>query len=145
MLKNIRKSSLVTAGAVSISIIGAGLGVASAATNTPTSNMNGNVGTSGIPRSIFSQERLDAEAQVLNTTTANVQTARKNHTLKQLISQAGLTPETFMQKLKSQLTSDLESKGYSQDQITIALQHKEIVRLHHKADKEKKTNNKSSN
>lgn len=137
MLKSVRKSSLLTAGIFALSLVGAGFGVASAATNASASNMNGNVGSSGIPRSVFSQERLDAEAQVLNTTTDNVQAAHKSHTLKDLISQAGLTPKTFMQKLKTQLTSDLASKGYSQDQITIALQHKEIVRLHHKAKKEK--------
>lgn len=103
-----------------------GMGVASAASN------NGNIGTSGIPRTVFKQERLDAVAQVLNTTTADVQAAHKNKTFSNLISSAGLTKKTFAQKLKTQLTSDLESKGYSQDQVTIALQHRTIVRLHHK-------------
>lgn len=145
MLKSVRKSSLLTAGIFALSLVGAGFGVASAATSTSASNMNGNVGSSGIPRSVFSQERLDAEAQVLNTTTANVQAAHKSHTLKDLISQTGLTPKTFMQKLKTQLTSDLASKGYSQDQITIALQHKEIVRLHHKVKKEGQASNKNNN
>ena len=104
----------------------AGMGIASAATN------NGNVGTSGIPRSVFKHDRLDAEAQVLNTTTANVLAAHKNKTFSSLLSSAGLTRKTFTQKVKTQLASDLESQGYSQSQVTIALQHRTIVRLHHK-------------
>ena len=80
---------------------------------------------------MFTEERQAAVAEVLNTTTANVQAAHKNHTLKQLVQNAGLTPKTFGQKVRAQLTSDLESKGYSQDQVTIALQHREIVRLKH--------------
>lgn len=107
----------------------AGMGVVSAATNN--TNSNGNVGASGIPRSVFKQERLTAESQVLNTSTENIQAAHKNKTLSQLIKAAGLTPKTYHQKLKAQLTSDLEGKGYSQDQVIIALQHKTIVHLRH--------------
>jgi hypothetical protein len=102
------------------------MGIVSAATK------NINIGTSGIPRLVFKQERLDAVSQVLNTTTTSVQTARKDKTLSELISNAGLTKKTFDQKVKTQLTSDLEAKGYSQDQVTIALQHRTIVKLHHK-------------
>jgi len=103
-----------------------GMGVASASTN------NGTIGTSGIPRTVFSQERLDAVAEVLNTSTANVQAAHKDKTFSALISKAGLTKKTFAQKVKAQLTTDLEAKGYSQDQVTIALQHRTIARLHHR-------------
>jgi hypothetical protein len=129
-----KKLSVVSAGLVTAGIIAsAGVGVASAAST------NGNIGSSGIPRSVFKQERQSSVAQVLNTTTANVQAAHKNHTFKNLISQAGLTKQTFDQKVRTELTSDLESKGYSQDQITIALQHKHIVRLHHKVKKDGKS------
>lgn len=124
------KKLLVIAASVAGSglLLVSGFGIASAATNTNS----GNVGTSGITRTVFREERQDAVAQVLNTTTANVQAARKNKTFGSLITNAGLTKKTFAQKLKTQLTSDLESKGYSQDQITIALQHRTIVKLHHK-------------
>ncbi len=124
-----KKFSLITASVAGTAVMAvAGFGVASAATTS-----NGNVGTSGIPRATFRQERQDAVAQVLGTTTANVQAAHKAKTMDDLISKAGLTKQTFAQKVKAQLTTDLTAKGYSQDQITIALQHREIVRLHHKA------------
>jgi len=124
------KVSYIAASLASTGIIAASaMGVVSAA-NTPTTN-SGNVGSSGIPRTVFRQERLDAVAQVLNTSTANVQAAHKNKTLSQLISTAGLTRKTFVQKLKAQLTTDLENQGYSQNQVTIALQHRTIVHLRH--------------
>jgi hypothetical protein len=115
-------------------VVGSGLIVASTigAVSADSHNASGNVGSSGIPRSVFKQERLDAASQVLNTTTANVQAAHKNKTFAQLVSQAGLTKKTYHQKLKTQLTTDLEAQGYSQSQITIALQHREIVRQHHR-------------
>jgi hypothetical protein len=118
-------ASLATAGIIAASA----MGVVSAA-NTQTTN-SGNVGSSGIPRTVFKQERLDAVAQVLNTSTANVQAAHKNKTVSQLISNAGLSRKTFVQKLKTQLTTDLENQGYSQNQVTIALQHRTIVGLRH--------------
>ncbi len=116
--------SLASAGLIGLST----LGIASAASPTSTSTT---IGKSGIPRSTFKQDRLTAVAQVLNTTTANVQAAHKNETFSQLVANAGLTKKTFAQKLKIQITSDLEGQGYSQAQVTIALQHRTIVRLRH--------------
>lgn len=122
-----KKLSIVTAGILGAgALVIASVGIASAATPS-----NPNVGTSGIPRSIFREERLDAAAEVLNTTTANIQAAHKNKTFATILSNAGLTKQTYAQKLKTELTSDLEAKGYTQDQITIALQHRTIVRLRH--------------
>lgn len=122
-----KQIKVMTIGLASSSVIAASaIGIVSADTK------NGNVGTSGIPRGIFKQERLAAASEVLHTSTANIQAAHKYKTFKQLISQAGLTQQTYREKLRTQLVADLESKGYSQDQITIALQHKQIVRLHHK-------------
>jgi hypothetical protein len=118
-------TSLAAVAMVSVGTIG----VVSAA--TPSAVKNPNVGSSDIPKAAFKEERLDAVAEVLNTTTANVQTARSNKDMKQLISSAGLTRKTFSEKVKAELTTDLESKGYSQDQITIALQQKMIHHLRH--------------
>lgn len=123
------KPSYFAIAVASVSVIalgGVGMGMASAATTT-----SGTIGTSGIPRSVFREERLQATAEVLNTSTSNVQAAHKNKTFKQLITNAGLTQKTFAQKLKAQFTTDLESKGYTQDQVTIALQHRTIARLRH--------------
>jgi hypothetical protein len=122
------KLKYIAAGTASAVVIASGLwvGVASAAAPTSTTG-----GTSGIPRSVFKTDRLDAVATVLHTTTANVQAAHKDKTLSQLMSAAGLTKKTFAEKLKAQLTTDLENGGYSQSQVTIALQHRTIVRLRH--------------
>ena len=121
-----KKLHYVALSALAVGLIGASaVGIASAA------SIHGNVGTSGIPRSVFMEERLDAASQVLNTTTANIQAAHKDKTFSSLLSQANLTKQTYAEKLKAQLTSDLEAKGYSQDQITIALQHKLIRHLRH--------------
>jgi hypothetical protein len=122
------KLKYIAAGTASAVVIASGLwvGVASAASPTSTT-----VGRSGIPKSVFKTDRLDAAATVLNTTPANVQAAHKNKTLSLLISSAGLTKKTFAEKVKAQLTTDLENGGYTQSQVTIALQHRTIVRLRH--------------
>ena len=118
---------------IALSLAGAGvlsmgaMGIASAATPSSTAT----VGKSSISRSTFKQDRLQAAARVLNTTTANVQSARDNKTLSQLVTAAGLTKKTYAEKVKAQLTTELEGQGYSQDQITIALQHRTIARLRH--------------
>lgn len=123
-------ASVASAGVLSLGAFG----IVSAATpysaTTPTTK-NTTVGKSGIPRTTFMQDRLDAVAQVLHTSTANVQTARKNKTVSQLITSTGLTKKTFGEKVKTQLTTELEGQGYSQDQVIIALQHRAILRLRH--------------
>lgn len=119
---------------IALSLAGAGIlslgaiGIASAATPNKASTT---IGASGISHTTFKQDRLNAVAEVLNTTTANVQTAHKNKTLSQLISNAGLTKKTFAEKVKAGLETELQGQGYSQDQITIALQHRTIARLRH--------------
>lgn len=125
------KIKYVATALTSAVIISAGsIGVVSAASLSSTKNTN--VGLSGIPRTVFKQEKLNVVAEALNTTPASIKTARSNKNFKQLISNAGLTKKTFTEKVKSELTADLESKGYSQDQITIALQHKTISHLRHR-------------
>ena len=122
-----KKFSYIALSVASVGIVGIGtLGVASADTTS-----SGNIGNSGIPRSVFKEERLDAAAEVLNTSTANVQAAHKDKTFSKLISDAGLTRQTYREKLKAELTTDLESEGYTQDQITIALQRIHIHKLKH--------------
>lgn len=123
------KLVLTTVGA-SAALAGGVIGVASA-----QGTASGNISTSGIPRTVWQQDRLEAVAQVLGTSTANVQSARKNHTLSQLVSGAGLTKQSFTQKVKSQLTTELKAQGYSQDQVTIAFQQRTIHRLRHQLHK----------
>jgi hypothetical protein len=91
-------------------LAGSGIIAVSAIGAVSADSSNGNVGTSGIPRSVFKQERQEAISQV---------------------SKTGLSKQAYHAKLKSQLNSDLLAKGYSQDQVTIALQHRAIHRLRH--------------
>jgi len=122
------KARYLLAGLSSAAVIAAGsIGVASAATN----HNNVNVGSSGIPKTVFKQEKLDASAQVLNTTTSDVQAAHKNKTFKTLLSNAGLTKQTYEQKLQAQLTTDLEGLGYTQTQVNTALQKHPLTHTHH--------------
>jgi hypothetical protein len=79
---------------------------------------NADAQTTAITPSVYRSERLEAVAQVLKTTPAAVQTAAKDKTLKELVSNAGLTKTTFRKDVKSQLTTDLENMGYSQAEIT---------------------------
>jgi hypothetical protein len=116
--------SLASAAILSLSSLGA----AFAATPPMKSTT---IGTSGISRTTFKQDRLEAVAQVLNTSTTAVQTAHKDKTFAQLIADADLTKKTFAQKVKAELTSELEAQGYSQDQVTIAMQHRTIQHLRH--------------
>lgn len=128
------KLKIFFASSAGIGIIAASaFGIASAST-TNNSN-NSDIGSSGIPRTTFRSDRLEAAAAVLNTSSANILAAHKDKTLKQLIKNAGFTPKTFSQKVKAQLVSELEGQGFTQDQVTIALQHQEIVRLHYRLHK----------
>jgi hypothetical protein len=116
-------TSLVGAAAITFGAIGA------VSADTPNKN-TGNIGSSGISRTEFKQDRLEAVAQVLNTSTANIQTAHSNKDLKQLIANAGLTKQTFREKVKSDMTSELESQGHSQSQITTAIHYKHHLHRH---------------
>jgi len=128
------KTSIVTLGA-SLAMVGGTVGLASAQSVSPAVQ-SGNVGTSGIPRSVFNQDEISAIQSVLNTSTANIKSARQDHQLAKLIQSAGLTKPTFLADVKAKLTSELENQGYTQQQITIALQHRVILSLRHKlADK----------
>lgn len=124
------KYAALSAASLGVMSLG-GVGVASAASHTASAHVKGNIGLSGIPRVVFRQEKLAATAQVLNTTTANVQSARKAKTFAQMVSKDGLTKKAFTKKYKAQLTIDLEAKGYSSSQVTTALKHRRLAKLHH--------------
>ncbi len=96
------------------------------------------IGSSQIPKTVYRQEKIAAEAQVLKTSVLNVQNAVKNKTLKQLVTSEKLTSKQFRREVNSAFTADLQSRGYSQDQIIIAKQHKQIERLKKELKKYKK-------
>lgn len=74
------------------------------------------------------QDRLLAASEVLHTTATNIKSDRKAKTLDKLIVSSGLTKKEFNTQVRGIVMKDLESKGYSKDQIIIALQR---MRLNH--------------
>jgi len=118
-------------------LIAGTVGVVMAAVVSPKVKV-ADVGSSGIPKMVYRQEKLTAEAQVLKTSTTNVQNALKNKTLKQLITSDNLTVKQFREAVNKDFVADLQSRGYSKDQITIANQKHQIERLKKELKKNKK-------
>jgi len=102
---------------ITSSVAGFGTMVASAdstSTNQPSS--------SAIASSVIREDTLEAEAKVLNMTTAEVQDHLKAHDLKQVLVSQGLDTQTSRQSVQAQLKSELQAQGYSQTQIDAVLQ-----------------------
>ncbi len=88
------------------------------------------IGSSGISKVVYRQQRLIAMAQTLDTTTQKITTAHKDHTFLAILKTSGLNKAQFNKQLKQNIKKDLEAKGYSSDQITIAFQQLTIHHLH---------------
>ena len=101
------------AGAGAIGSVGNALVSADTSTNSKPAN--------SIARYTVSYDRLAAEAEVLNTTPAQLENQLKTQTMAQIIKAAGFTKATFRQKVVAQLKTDLQNQGYSQTQINNAL------------------------
>ena len=97
----------------------------SASTTTKTSNPN------KIAREVIQSDRLDAQAKVLGMTKDQLVSSLKSTTMKDLISQKGLTKDAFKQQVQSEVINELKAQGYSSDQIT-NLQNKDHGKKHHK-------------
>ena len=97
----------------------------SASTTTKTSNPN------KIAREVIQSDRLDAQAKVLGMTKDQLVSSLKSTTMKDLISQKGLTKDAFKQQVQSEVINELKSQGYSSDQIT-NFQNKDHGKKHHK-------------
>jgi len=111
-------------------------GIVSAAVVSPKVSSVGSSNSRGLVRrkmfinkAVYKQERLSAEAKVLNTSTANISSAIKDKSLVKLIEQSGMTRKEFKKKVDSDFVSALESMGYSKDQVIISMQHRQIVHL----------------
>ena len=97
----------------------------SASTTTKTSNPN------KIAREVIQSDRLDAQAKVLGMTKDQLVSSLKSTTMKDLISQKGLTKDAFKQQVQSEVINELKAQGYSSDQIT-NFQNKDHGKKHHK-------------
>jgi hypothetical protein len=101
-------------------------------TTTFASSLNGthHTGTrtsvSEIPKSTLRSARLSAETSVLNKTEAELHNILVTHTLRQVLTQEGLAPKTFREEVRTEMTSYLTSKGFTQAQISAALNSRYI-------------------
>ncbi|HET9174546.1 MAG TPA: hypothetical protein VFN56_04700 [Candidatus Saccharimonadales bacterium] len=117
-------NKLIVASIVSgVTLAGAGIGLVNADTSL-TANTSSNTSASAkIPHYTVESERLNAVAQVFNTTPTQLEDTLKTQTMQQVIQSAGLTSSSFQQKVKTQLQSDLEAQGYSQAQVDAVMSH----------------------
>ena len=107
--------------ALGATILSAGtVGVVSAA------HVSGHAKHSNPVISAMKQDRQSAAASILHTSTANIKTARKDKDLSKLIASAGLTKKEFNKDLRQQVLKDLEAKGYTKDQVIIAVQRMQL-------------------
>ena len=94
---------------------------ASSLDSVSTTN-NTKPGTSDIPKSVLRQARISAEETVFNVgTEKQVYQLLHSQGLKDVLKQDNLTPKEFREEIKTGMTTYLTDKGYSQTQITAAL------------------------
>lgn len=116
-------SGVASAGVLSL----AGLGVASASSAHPA------ITPSGVSKADYQQARLDSLAEVLKLTPAQVQAAHKHHDLKKIGQKEGLTRQQFRSEMVSDMKTQLENKGYTAQQASLAIDQHIIARVarHH--------------
>ena len=100
-------------------------------TSSQSSHSKTTIAGSTIPRSVYYQDRLNAMAKVLNTTTSNIQSAMHNKSLKNLVKSANLSPKQFAKAVRADFISQLKASGYPIAEITIAHKQVEINHLRH--------------
>ena len=77
--------------------------------------------SSEIPKAVLRNARVHAETTVLNKTDAELHSILTTHSLRQVLTEEGLNPKTFREEVRVEMTSYLTTAGYSQSQITAAL------------------------
>jgi hypothetical protein len=101
------------------------LGAIGAANATTSHSSNSN---NDISKGVFKHDKIEAEAQVLNTTPANIQGLHSKVELKKLVTDAGLNKQTFHERVKAEITTELLAQHYTQSQIDKVLSHQ--IRYH---------------
>ncbi|HUC78807.1 MAG TPA: hypothetical protein VMQ58_01045 [Candidatus Saccharimonadales bacterium] len=90
------------------------------------SNTHTNKISNDIPKSVLKNARIFAETTVLGKTDAELHSILTTHGLLQVLSQEGLTPKTFREDVRTEITSYLTEKGFTQTQILSALNSRYI-------------------
>jgi SOS response regulatory protein OraA/RecX len=81
---------------------------------------------SEIPKSVLRNARVFSEASVLNKTDTQLHSILMSHNLHQVLSKQGLSKKAFREDVRAEMTSYLISKGFTQSQITAALNSRYI-------------------
>jgi SOS response regulatory protein OraA/RecX len=118
----ITKSELIGAISIMVGITSSAVGLGATFATADSTSTSTTPSSGSISRSVMRQDKQQAIAQVLNLTMSQVQADLKAHNLKQVVSDQGLSADTFHQKVEAQLQSELQAQGYSQTQIDSALQ-----------------------
>lgn len=127
-MRNIRKLNATLVTVLTLIIISGVM----FSTTTFASSLNGthHVGSktsfSEIPKSTLRSARLYAETTVLGKTDAQLHVILVTHTLRQVLEQEALTPKTFREDVRTEMSSYLTSKGFTQSQILAALNSRYI-------------------
>ena len=134
-----KKNVLLTGAAASVTLLGASIGIVNAATpSTSTPNSSSQASTDRIAHYTIEDVRTQAIAKVLNTTPSALEDKLKTETMQQVIKDAGLTENSFHDKVKAQVQTDLLADGYSQTQIDNTLNHQGgkhgHMHMHHDSD-----------
>ena len=88
------------------------------------STTNNKTITSEIPKSVLKQARISAEALVLGKTDVQMQVILHSHDLKEIVTQEKISPKDFREEVQADMTTYLSNQGYSQAQITAAIDSK---------------------
>lgn len=120
MNKISNKLSIGLGGLVAFATIaGIGTGIVSAAAPTvPLTNTHLTAKVKpAIAPYVMQADRIQAEAQALGMTQAQLISALKTASLKQVLTKDNLKEKTFRQKVHQQIITELTSQGYSSTQI----------------------------
>ena len=112
-----------------IIISGVMFNTATFASSFSSTNHVNKTSSSEIPKTTLRSARLYAETSVLNKTEAQLQEILSAHNLSQILHQEGLNPRTFREDVRTEMTTYLSSKGFTQSQILSALNSK-YIRTH---------------
>lgn len=109
-----------------IIISGVAFNTATFASSLGTTRHLNRVSVSEIPKAVLRNARIHAETVVLNKTEADLQAILLKHSLKQVLITEGMSPKTFREEVRTEMTAYLTAAGFSQSQITSALNSRYI-------------------
>jgi hypothetical protein len=125
-VKKIKKLNTALLTVLSLIIIsGVMFGSASFASSASSVNTVNKSTASEIPKSVLRQARISAEESILGLQTeAQLRQILHSHDLAGTLKNENLTPKDFREEVRNEMITYLTTQGYSQTQITAALDSK---------------------